>query len=273
MENGAISKIFANSAARSSPDVLFLRKYQFLSRSPRPFRATIVSSHLRKWNPSIMSGSLFSILRPYDVSSSWDYLHGIFLDQSTRGSIALLIIANRARGMTTFTLHPCHLSPPIHPRLFFVHSPIPFCITPKGRSPRLFPLQAAALVCSLCTTSRLLLLLLTSLLFFLLLRPPSLSLSLSPSLSLSFSPSSLLRFRLRLSSLRSVSPCLEMRFSFCSLPFLPALRSPPSSPVAPFVFVERTRRRERRKMCARGIESTRERKREENYEQRERRPD
>jgi len=37
---------------------------------------------------------------------------GFFSIQSTRGSIALLIIANRARGMTTFTLHPCHLSPP-----------------------------------------------------------------------------------------------------------------------------------------------------------------
>lgn len=81
----------------------------------------------------------------------------------------------------------------------------------------------------------------------------------SPFLS-SLIASSLLSSFLRLCL---ISPCLEMRFPF----FLLALRSPLSSspletgPVVPFVFVERTRRQERRKMRVRGTESTREEKR------------
>lgn len=122
-------------------------------------------------------------------------------------------------------------SPPsIHPRLLFVHSPIPFCIAPKGRSPRLFPLRAPLIRFArfvqrhgyFCCSSRcssffsccVLLLLPPTYLLPPTLRPPLLSLSLR---------------------LRSVPLCPEIRFSF----FLPALRSLlQAGPVASFVLVE-----------------------------------
>lgn len=99
----------------------------------------------------------------------------LFPDQSTQDRLRRFI--NNARSCARhdgFHLTSLPSLSSIHPRLLSVHSPIPFCITPKGRSPRLFPLQApSASVCSLCSTSRLLLLLVALPLLFLLLRPPS----------------------------------------------------------------------------------------------------
>lgn len=154
--------------------------------------------------------------------------------------------------MTAFTLHPCHLFPPPILASSSLHSPILFYITPKGRSPRLFPLQASALVYSFCTTSWLLLLLLALLLLFLLLRLPLSSLR---SLLLCFCLCSSGYVRYLLAS-RCVSPFTP---SPSCLPFVLLFETGPD---APFVFVEWTRRQQRRKMRAKEIENTGEGKRE-----------
>lgn len=142
------------------------------------------------------------------------------------------------RGTTASSLHPCHLLLPTHPRLFFVDSPspIPFCIAPKGRSLRLFPLRVPSRsVCSLCTASRLLLLLssrrssfFSCYVLLLLPFPPSF-----PPFSASlFVPPAIARF---LFAPRFVSP-------FSPFSFLPALRfSLRAGPVASFVLPGRTR--------------------------------
>lgn len=129
--------------------------------------------------------------------------------------VILITCRNRARGMTVFTLHPCHLFPPTILASSSCTPPFPSASPRRADLLVFFPFRLLLWFVRFAQ------------LMATLVAPRVASLfSLAASLLLPLHASPLLSSSLRL---RSISPCLEMRFFFYSLPFLPALRSSPSS--------------------------------------------
>lgn len=85
------------------------------------------------------------------------YIYNIFSIKFTKTLllccfVILITCTNRARGMTAFILHPCHLFPPTILASSSCTPPFPSASPRRADLLVFFPFRPPALVCSLCTT-------------------------------------------------------------------------------------------------------------------------